>query len=113
MNQSATNEVGIKVANTLFGKAQGPALIAFDQNASTRNAHIDLGDETTNSPGRNCFIGGANNPIIEATSLNVTAKSSWWGSPAGPSASEVSTTDAKIDTTSPLHAIPAACKAVK
>jgi hypothetical protein len=75
-NQTAMNELQIKIEKTQFSNAQGPAIVAFDQNGSTKHAEIDLGGGGPDSPGANCITGGSN-LAIEVTGYDVSAKSNW------------------------------------
>jgi hypothetical protein len=111
-NQTAMNELHIKIQNTKFSDAQGPAVIAFDQSGSTKNAEIDLGSQTPNSPGGNCITGGAN-LAAEVTGYDVSAKSNWWGRPNGPPQEKISVTDGKLTFEPALRLMPSACKETK
>jgi hypothetical protein len=112
MNQTAMNELHIKIQNSKFSDAQGPAVIAFDQNGSTKNAEIDLGSQGPASPGGNCITGGAN-LVAEVTGYDVSAKSNWWSRPNGPPQEKVSLTDGKLSLEPALRSTPPACKETK
>ena len=108
-NQTAMNELQIRVKNSQFSDAKGLAVVAFDQNGSTKNPEIDLGSQGPENPGGNC-IKGAANLAMEVTGYAVSAKSNWWGSPNGPPPKKISATDGKLDVASALRSAPPACK---
>ena len=101
MSEVTIKELNARLENNQFTGARGPALVAFDQNASSERYAIDLSG--------NCMMAGKN-PAIEASGYDVTAKSNWWGRPEGPEPSQVSSTDAKIDVSSPLKTPPRGCQ---
>jgi hypothetical protein len=111
-NQTAMNELHIKIQNSKFGDAQGPAVIAFDQNGSTKNAEIDLGSQGPYSPGGNCVSGGTN-LAAEVTGYDVSAKSNWWGRPNGPPQEKISLTNGKLSFEPALRSAPPSCKETK
>jgi hypothetical protein len=107
-NQSAMGELNIKVANSRFGDIKGPATFAFDQNATTERAVIDLGGKEGKEPGGNCVTDAAN-VFGDATGYAVSANSNWWGLAGGPSADKISVTSGKFDTGAPLRSAPPSC----
>lgn len=111
MNQTTMNELQIKIVDSQFSNAQGAAVIAFDQNGSTKHSEIDLGGLGSESPGRNCITAGTN-LAIEVTGYDVSAKSNWWGRAGGPLKEKVSVSDGKLDLLPALR-VPPACKATK
>lgn len=108
-NHVAMNDLAIRVANSRLSGARGPATVAFDQDGTTQHADIDLGGTGAGSPGENCIIGGAN-LAAEVTGYDVTARSNWWGSAAGPVAAMISVTDGKLHSEPPLNSPPPACR---
>src|ERR1700723_89503 len=111
-NQTAMNELGIKIENSRLGDAHGPAVIAFDQMGSTKHSEINLGDNGPDSLGGNCIIAGAN-LAAEVTGYDVSARSNWWGRPGGAAPEKISATDGKLDVESALHTPPPACRGTK
>lgn len=107
-----TKDITIRVENSEFGNAQGPAVVAVDQNKSTERAEIDFGGKDPESIGGNCFV-GSTNLAMEVTGYDVTAKSNWWGRPKGPLPTNISVTDGHLDVMPALRAAPPACKATK
>jgi hypothetical protein len=107
-NLDAMNQLSIKVEGSQLSNAKGPALIAFDQNASTEDANIDLGGGTLGSTGENCIIGAAND-YAEVTGYDVFAEQDWWGSPGGPPAANVSTTHGSLNFLPALASPAASC----
>jgi hypothetical protein len=95
-NLDAMNHLAMKVEGSQLSNATGPAIIAFDQDASTDDANIDLGGGTLGSAGGNCIVGAAND-YAEVTRYNVFAEGDWWGSPAGPPAAGVSITHGSLN----------------
>jgi hypothetical protein len=112
VNDTVMDEVHVRITNTLLADAQGPALVAFDQNGKTARSEIDLGSAPPDNPGGNCII-GATNLAIEVTGYEVSAKSNWWGATGGPVLDKVSVTDGKLDFTPTLIAAPPACSGSK
>ena len=108
VNDTVMDEVHIRITNTLLADAQGPAVVAFDQNGKTAHSEIDLGSAPPDNPGGNC-ITGATNLAMEVTGYEVSAKSNWWGVSGGPTPDKVSVTDGKLDFTPALNAAPPAC----
>jgi hypothetical protein len=112
MNLVAMKQVTIRVVNSQFNNARGPAAIAIDQNVSTENADIDLGGKASDNPGGNC-IAGAANLNLEITGYDVSAKSNWWGRPEGPLPAKISVTDGNLNFMPALRVAPPACKEAK
>jgi hypothetical protein len=112
MNQTAMNELQIRVKNSQLGNAQGPAIIAFDQMGSTKHPEVDLGGDGPDSPGGNCIIGPAN-LALEVTGYDVLAKNNWWGRPGGPVAAKVSATDGNLNIAPVMRLPPRACNGTK
>lgn len=109
-NQSAMRELSVKVENSRFSDVRGPATFAFDQNASTERAEVDLGGKEPDNPGGNCVTTAAN-LAGEATGYDVSAKSNWWGRAGGPAPEKISVTNGKFDFVPALSSAPAACGA--
>jgi hypothetical protein len=112
MNLVAMKQVTIRVVNSQFNDARGPAAIAIDQNISTEQADIDLGGKASDSAGGNC-ITGATNLDLEETGYDVSAKSNWWGRPEGPLPAKISATDGNLNLMPVLRVSPPACKGIK
>ena len=112
MNQTEMNELHIKIQNSWFRSAQGPAAVAFDQNGTAINSDIDLGSEEPDSPGGNC-ISGTNTPGLEVTGVDVSAKHNWWGLPSGPLPEQVSATNGTLTLRPALRESPPTCKETK
>jgi hypothetical protein len=103
-NQSAMKELTIRVENSQLGDAQGPAVIALDQNGSTDQAEIDLGG--------NCIVRAAN-LAVEVTGYDASAKSNWWGGADGPLPAKISATDGNLDLAPVLRVPPRVCNDTK
>jgi hypothetical protein len=111
-SHAAMNEVSIRVRNSLFGDAKGPAIVAIDQDASTQHADLDLGGKEPGSAGGNCFVGAAN-LVAEISGYDVFSRSNWWGRAQGPSADEISVTNGALYTAPVLNSPPPACQAAR
>jgi len=107
-NHAAMNEVSIRVRNSLFRDAKGPAVVAIDQDGSTQRANMDLGGREAGSPGNNCVM-GAKHLAIEVSGYEVFARSNWWGRAESPSPSEISVSNGNLHTTPTLISAPATC----
>lgn len=109
-NHAAMGDLAIRVQNSLLERAQGSAILAIDQDASTGHSDINLGEATNR--GENCLI-GASNLIAEITGYEVSAKSNWWGASQGPAAKLISVTDGKLLFDPWLRARAPACEITK
>jgi hypothetical protein len=107
-NQSAMRELSVQVENSRFSDVRGPATFAFDQNASTVRAEVDLGNREPNNIGGNCVTIPAN-LAVEATGYDISAKSNWWGRAGGPAPEKISVTNGKFDFLPALSSAPASC----
>jgi hypothetical protein len=112
MNLVPLKEVTIRLENNQFGDAQGPAVVAIDQNASTERSEIDLGGKAPDSSGGNCIIAGGTLGL-EVTGYDVTAKSNWWGRPEGPLPTKTSITSGNLNFEPALRQPPSTCKGTK
>jgi hypothetical protein len=112
MNLVPMKEVSIRVVNSQFLNAQGPAAIAIDQSMSTERADIDLGGKAADNAGGNCIAGSANLDF-EVTGYDVSAKSNWWDRTEGPLPAKVSTTSGNADFAPALRMPPPACRGAK
>lgn len=107
-NHAAMSDLKIRVENSRLSGAKGAAVVAFDQDGSTRHADIDLGGKGSDSPGRNCIVGGAG-LAAEVTGYDVFAKSNWWGRAGGPTVPQISVTNGHLYTAPALRSAPASC----
>ncbi len=108
-NHAAMNQLSVRVENTLLGNAQGPAIVGFDQDATTRDVEIDLGGGKALSGGGNCIV-IASNLALEATGYEISAASNWWGSAKGLSQAKLSLTNGMLHASRSLSSPPQACK---
>ncbi len=104
-NHAAMSDLKIRVENSRLSGAKGAAVVAFDQDGSAEHADIDLGGKGSDSPGRNCIVGGAG-LAAEVTGYDVFAKSNWWGRARGPTAAA---TNGHLYAAHALHSVPASC----
>jgi hypothetical protein len=108
-NHAAMNQLTVRVENTFLGNAQGPAIVGFDQDATTRDVEIDLGGGKAMSGGGNCIV-NASNLALEATGYEISAASNWWGSAKGLSQAQLSLTNGMFHASTSLSSTPRACK---
>jgi hypothetical protein len=92
-NHAAMGDLAIRVRNSTLEGAQGPAILAVDQDASTTRSDIDLGN--ADSPGNNC-VKNASNLLAEISGYNVSAEYNWWGNARGPAPKDISVTFAEL-----------------
>ncbi len=90
-NHAAMANLNVRVKNSRLSGAQGAAVVAFDQDGTTRHAVVDL--DGGRAPGRaaNCILGGAH-LAAETSGYTVSARLDWWGRPQGPLPGRMSAT---------------------
>jgi hypothetical protein len=111
-NHVAMDDLAISVHGSQLGNARGPAVIAFDQDGSTRHADINIGGKEPDGAGGNC-ITGASHLAAEVSGYDVFARYNWWGRKEGPSADAISVTKGQLHTEPALRSPPPACNAGK
>jgi hypothetical protein len=107
-NHAAMADLHIRVRDSRLSGALGEAVIAFDQDGTTRHSRIDLGGASRRDEGRNCILGGAH-LAAEATGYTVLARSNWWGKPGGGRAPRISASAGKIHIAPVSNSPPPSC----
>ncbi|EQD47787.1 hypothetical protein B2A_08297, partial [mine drainage metagenome] len=80
-NHAAMSNLLVRVEDSRLSGAKGAAVVAFDQNGTTRHSHIVLGGKGVRA---NCILGGAR-LAAEASGYDVSAQRNCGGVPKGPS----------------------------
>lgn len=93
-NHAAMSNLDVRVRNSRLSGARGAAVIAFDQDGTTRHARVDLGTGSAQEAGGNCILGGAR--LAEISGYQATAQSNWWGRPRGPLTGEIAVSGGRL-----------------
>jgi hypothetical protein len=105
--------VRVRVQDSDLSLSSSGVAVAFDMQptGATASALVDLGGGALGSDGRNCIFGGLIYDL-EARGYNVFAENDWFGTPNGPPAGKVISTQTgyTIKDGSPLRHKPAACQ---
>ncbi len=94
-NHAAMADLHVRMKNSRLSGARGAAVVAFDQDGSTRHATIDLDGDRAPGVAANCILGGAH-LAAEASGYTVNARSDWWGRPEGPLPGRTSATRGQL-----------------
>ena len=106
-NHAAMSDLLVRVEDSRLSAAKGAAIVAFDQNGTTRHSHIVLGGKGVRA---NCILGGAR-LAAEASGYDVSAQWNWWGRPQGPTRGRISATHGQLRIDPVRRSAPPSCAA--